>query len=43
MSEIIASIYRYMEDSGHKTGILFIDEINCVSRPSPQSCSSSSE
>ena len=31
MSEIIASIYQYMEDSGHKTGILFIDEINCVS------------
>ena len=31
MSEIIASVYQYMEDSGHKPGILFIDEINCVS------------
>ena len=31
MSEIIASIYDYMEESGHDTGILFLDEINCVS------------
>ncbi len=31
MSEIIASIYRKMEETGLKEGILFIDEINCVS------------
>lgn len=31
MSEIIASVYRKMRDSGQKEGILFIDEINCVS------------
>ncbi|MDO5145911.1 MAG: AAA family ATPase [Eubacteriales bacterium] len=31
MSEIIASIYHYMEETGKKEGILFIDEINCVS------------
>ena len=31
MSEILASIYQYMEDTGLKEGILFIDEINCVS------------
>ncbi len=31
MSEIIYSIYQYMEDSDKKEGILFIDEINCVS------------
>ena len=31
MSEIIYSIYRYMEDTGRREGILFIDEINCVS------------
>ena len=31
MSEIIASVYQKMEDSGLKEGILFIDEINCVS------------
>ena len=31
MSEIIASIYDYMEASGHRSGILFLDEINCVS------------
>ena len=31
MSEIIASVYEKMETSGHKEGILFIDEINCVS------------
>lgn len=31
MSEIIASVYRKIEDGGRKEGILFIDEINCVS------------
>lgn len=31
MSEIIASIYRKMKTSGLKEGLLFIDEINCVS------------
>ena len=31
MSEIISSIYRYMEETGQREGILFIDEINCVS------------
>lgn len=31
MSEIIATIYETMEDSGMKEGILFLDEINCVS------------
>ena len=31
MSEIIASIYDKMEETGLKEGILFIDEINCVS------------
>lgn len=31
MSEIIASVYDRMEASGKKEGILFIDEINCVS------------
>lgn len=31
MSEIIASVYDKMEVSGKKEGILFIDEINCVS------------
>lgn len=31
MSEIIASVYDKMESSGKKEGILFIDEINCVS------------
>lgn len=31
MSEIIASIYQKMRDSRLKEGILFIDEINCVS------------
>lgn len=31
MSEIIASVYEKMEGSGHREGILFIDEINCVS------------
>ena len=31
MSEIIASIYEAMESSGMREGILFLDEINCVS------------
>lgn len=31
MSEIIASIYNRMESTGLSEGILFIDEINCVS------------
>ncbi len=31
MSEIISSVYQMMEDSGVQRGILFLDEINCVS------------
>ena len=31
MSEIIASIYDLMEETGVTSGILFLDEINCVS------------
>lgn len=31
MSEIIASVYRKIKESGISEGILFIDEINCVS------------
>ena len=31
MSEIVASIYHCMEESGFQEGILFIDEINCAS------------
>ena len=31
MSEIIASVYERMERTGIREGILFIDEINCVS------------
>ncbi len=31
MSEIIASVYDNMEETGLKEGILFLDEINCVS------------
>ena len=31
MSEIIASVYNMMERTGVKEGILFLDEINCVS------------
>ena len=31
MSEIIASVYDMMEESGVREGILFLDEINCAS------------
>ena len=31
MSEIIASVYDLMEETGLREGILFLDEINCVS------------
>ena len=31
MSEIIASVYRAMEETGLEEGILFLDEVNCVS------------
>lgn len=31
MSEIVSSIYDYMESTGLRSGILFLDEINCVS------------
>ena len=31
MSEIVASVYDKMEETGLSEGILFIDEINCVS------------
>lgn len=31
MSEILASVYDYIEQSGKNQGILFLDEINCVS------------
>ena len=31
LSEILASVYRCMEETGCREGILFIDEINCVS------------
>ena len=31
MSEIIASVYDLMEATGKREGILFLDEINCVS------------
>lgn len=31
MSEIVASVYHKMESTGLKKGILFLDEINCVS------------
>ena len=31
MSEIIASVYKQIEETGLKEGILFIDEINCAS------------
>lgn len=31
MSEIIAAVYDCMEETGKREGILFLDEINCVS------------
>ncbi len=31
MSEILSSVYKMMEESGKREGILFLDEINCVS------------
>ncbi|MGN0059238.1 MAG: AAA family ATPase, partial [Coriobacteriales bacterium] len=31
MSEIVAAIYDYMNNTGLRQGILFLDEINCVS------------
>lgn len=31
MSEIIAAVYDCMRESGRESGILFLDEINCVS------------
>ena len=31
MSEIIASVYDAMEETGKDSGILFLDEINCIS------------
>ena len=31
LSEIIASVYELMENTGLKEGILFLDEINCIS------------
>ena len=41
MSEIIGSVYEQMEKTDRKEGILFIDEINCVSETlAPTMCSS---
>lgn len=31
LSEIIAAVYDCIEQTGHREGILFLDEINCVS------------
>lgn len=31
MSEIIGAVYEYQERTGYREGLLFIDEINCVS------------
>lgn len=31
MSEIVGSVYEYQERTGYREGILFLDEINCVS------------
>ena len=43
MSEIISSVYAKMEATGLKEGILFIDEINCVSETlAPPCCNSCS-
>ncbi len=31
MSEIVAAVYKEIEEKGHLEGILFLDEMNCVS------------
>ena len=31
MSEIIAAVYKLKRETGHQEGILFLDEVNCVS------------
>ena len=31
MSEIIAAVYKMKKETGHEEGILFLDEVNCVS------------
>ena len=31
MSEIIAAVYKIKKETGHQEGILFLDEVNCVS------------
>ena len=31
MSEIISAVYKIKKETGHQEGILFLDEINCVS------------
>lgn len=31
LSEIVASVYELMENTGVKEGILFLDEVNCIS------------
>lgn len=31
MSEIVAAVYKEMEEHGYQEGILFLDEMNCVS------------
>ena len=38
MSEIIAAVYEKMEQTGIQEGILFIDEINCVSETLAPRC-----
>ena len=38
MSEILASVYQMMERTGLTEGILFLDEINCVSEIGRASC-----
>lgn len=40
MSEIVAAVYNKMEETGLKEGILFIDEINCVSETLLRPCCS---
>ena len=31
MSEIVGAVYEYQERTGYREGLLFVDEINCVS------------